>query len=189
MDDLIIRILSIDWIKWILSTIIGACIVAVVGYIVSKKQFDDQVQLTLRNVSLSLIDEIEFLEKIIQPFVNEYKINGFDFVSDEPNNPKAYMIQSAFFLENNITSDVIGFLYDEKGAYYQNIETIPNFEEESFSKISGFYRNIIYAQKYYRLYEKNTQSTFFLSKCYEHLTEAAQTSQALKTLLQDRYIK
>lgn len=169
------------------STILGAIIAATVGYIVSKKQFKDQLQLRLKNTALDLVNEIESLEKIIKPFADFYEENAINFIADRNTDRMAGLIQDVFFCENDLTSEVLRFLYDENGAYYRYKDVIPNFDEECFLNISEFYRNIIRAYNYYSLYKENL-GNYYLGKTYEHLVNASHISEDVKDMLKNKYI-
>lgn len=170
-----------------LNTIGGAIIAAVVGYIVSKKQFKDQLQLKLNNTALDLVNEIEFLEKIIKPFADFYEENDINFIADRNTDRVADLIQALFLSENDLTSEVLRFLYDENSAYYRYKDVIPNFDEECFSNVSEFYRNIIQAHNYYSLYKENL-GNYYLGKTYDCLVKASRISECVKDMLKNRYI-
>ena len=178
---------EITLLSTILGAIIGAIIAAVVGYIVSKKQFKDQLQLKLKNTALDLVNEIESLEKIIKPFAAFYKENDINFIADRTTDRMAGLIQDVFFSENDLTSEVLRFLCDENGAYYRYKDVIPNFDEECFSNISEFYRNITHAHNYYSLYTEN-RGNYYLGKTYDHLVKASLISESVKDMLKNRYI-
>ena len=82
----------------IFGAIIGAIIAAFVGYIVSKRQFKDQLQLRLKNTALDLVNEIESLEKIIKPFADFYEEHDINFIADRNTDRVAGLIQDVFFL-------------------------------------------------------------------------------------------
>jgi hypothetical protein len=165
-----------------LSTIVGVYL----GYIISKKQLKEQMNLKLKNTALVLVDEIESIEKIIKPFADYYEEHGIDFISDTKTNPIANLIQSEFFCSHELTTEVIDFFYDEKAAYYRYHEIIPNFDEESFANITEFYRNLMFAQNYSKLYREG-KGNFYLKRCYEHLIKALQNSQVVKDSLKTKY--
>lgn len=169
------------------STILGAIIAAFVGYIVSKRQFKDQLQLRLKNTALDLVNEIESLEKIIKPFADCYEENGIKFIIDRETDSIANLTQIVFFSENDLTSEVLRFLYDGNGAYYRYKDVIPNFDEECFSNVSEFYRNIIHAHNYYSLYKEN-RGNYYLGKTYDCLVKASRISESVKDMLKNRYI-
>lgn len=170
-----------------IGPITGALIAASVGYFSVKKQLKDQMQLKLKNTAIALFDEIEYLEEIIRPFAEYYRKYGIDFISERRNNYQADLSQIVFFSENNLTNDIIGFLDDENGAFYRYHEIIPNFDEECFSKISKFYRNITLAQSYFVLYQQG-KGNYFLGKSYSHLVVANGISKELNLLLKNKYI-
>ena len=142
----------------------------------------------LKNTAIDLVNEVEFLEKIIKPFANCYEENGIHFIVDRKTDPIADLIQTVFLSENDLTDEILEFLYDKNGAYYRYKDVIPNFDEECFTNISEFYQNIIYAQNYYHLYKENRESNYYLKKTYDHLVSASHVSERVKDLLKNRYI-
>lgn len=138
----------------LVGVILGACLT----YYFSDRQWKKQIKMQKRNVAIGFYCEINDIEQIIESLIKEYKKNKFidenDIVTIGHFGRLEQMIDAAKIDLNKSNS-----IYDENGLYFHFRKEIYLFDTDIVKSILKFYRELLLADKEFKIYMKFRSET------------------------------
>lgn len=164
-------------------TIIGTIIGVYVGYLLSKKHWNYQLDYQKKNIARGFFHELEDLQNIIYPIVEYYE------------SPK-FTVGSPYYLDDVIIKTNVDVhknksFYDNYGLYFIFHKEIYMFDKDLIKTVLIFYKSFLQAEECYKIYiisKDNNEKLNMQDYFFDYLEKSYHTMPKLQKSLK-KYIK